>query len=259
MSITLKARDIVTKALLEASIATPSSPATAFMEQTGLYLLQEFVDTAVLQAFTTITQQRAVFNLTAGKGGPSNPYTFGPGGDWDTGAASRPDVIREANIILANVTPSVEIPLAIITDDMYAAEQIKELQTQLGQFLYYQRTVPLGEVQIWPVPNTAVNQVAIYTDLYIPQFGTLDTSYVCPPGYARYLRLGLAKAMINTFAVPTDIAAAIRADFKDIEDWVKTTNAAADAADLAIDQAFTPNPRGNYNIFSDTGAGGYPG
>ena len=255
MSLTVTKLGLITRAFNELGVYgatdTPSAPDT----QLASDLLDELVDGWNIESLTTGVNVRTVYPLVSGQGGPSTPYTIGPGGDFDTGTQARPDVIRQANLLLLqNVTQPTEIPIAILTDDMYEAVQIKDLTTQLGNFLYYNRTVPLGQIQIWPVPNTNINSLVLYTDLFVGAFVSLAASYVCTPGLAKVMRLGLAKALVNSFAVPAPIAARVDRDADDAMRAFKEANANSDMADLAIDLAYTPNPRGNYNIFTDTGS-----
>jgi len=77
---------------------------------------------------------------------------------------------------------------------------------------------------------------------------------VLPPGYLTALRLCLADACTQFFSVPPAIAQTLPAQAWDALNWVKTANASAMMADLAIDPAFTPSRHGTYVIQTDEGA-----
>jgi hypothetical protein len=255
MSITVSATQLVTGALHEIGVLAANEAPNANDAAWGLQLLNELVDQWTIEQLTTLVQVRNVYSLVSGKGGPSNPYTIGPGGNFDTTPAARPDLIREATLSLAG-SPAVEIPLGIITDVMHAAIQIKELSTQLNQYLYYRRTVPLGQIELWPVPNTSANSLVLYTDLLVPSFATLNTTYVAPPGYAKALRLNLGRELISSFAIPAERGQRVEMRAEEALIHLKEANANAKMADLRLDPAFTSStPRANtYNIFSDSGS-----
>ncbi len=256
MSLTYTGRDFVIGAYREIGAIGPTEVPEAADFQWGFQLLNELLDSWQTQQLTTLVQEQHEYTLVSGQGSPDNPYTIGPGGDFDTGTAARPDLIRSANLSLEGSTPAVQIPLAIITDDMEAAIQIKTLQTQLANYLYYRRTVPLGQIEIWPVPNTAVNTLVLFTDLLTPTFATAATTYVCPPAYARAIRKGVAKELCPSLGIPLERAQVIgmAADYALLE--VKEANANAKMADLSIDPALTAstNGWGSYNILSDQGS-----
>jgi hypothetical protein len=257
MSLTVTKLDVIKGAFSEIGIYPGGVAPSAEDTQLASDLLDELVDGWNIQGLTSGVNVRSVYPLVNGQGGPSNPYTIGPGGDFDTGTQARPDTIREANLLLLQyVTQPTEIPLAILTDAMYDAVQIKELQTQLGNFLYYNRTVPLGTIQIWPVPNTSINSLVLYTDLFVGAFVSLSAAYVCAPGLKTAMRLNLASMLVNSFGASVEGAVIQRVDRMAAEALqnLKDANANSDMADLAIDLAYTPSPRGNYNIYTDTGS-----
>lgn len=246
-------------ALFEIGVLSTGEVPNGFDLSWGFQLLNELLDAWIVQGLTTLVQERNVYNLVSGKGSPENPYSIGPsaaGPDFDTGTAERPDLIRDAKLLLNNSMPPVEIPLAIITDDMQASIQIKQLQTQLASYIYYRRTIPLGEIQLWPVPNTSINQLVLYTDLLTPTFATFNTIYNAPPSYAKAIRLNLAADLLPSFGVPPSRAQLIRDNAFAAMTVLREGNANAKMSDLLLDPANTaPTSRwGTYNILSDQGS-----
>lgn len=251
MSLPITGRDLVTRALRTIGVYAPSETPSAPDMQAGFQLLNELIDNWATQALTILLVNREVYDLVSGQGGPTSPYTYGPGGNWDTGTRARPQSIQNANLLLNSFTPPIEIPLAIITDDMYAAQAIKTQQSQYPQWLYYNPDVPLGKVYLWNVPNTAVNDVALYVPIVTAAFADLSTLYVCPPGYQKAFRLCLADAMVSEFSVPGTIAGKVREDASLALTDVKCAN--VKMSDMSLDPAFTPDLHGTYVIQTDQG------
>lgn len=256
MSLSITQRDLISRALIANGSYAPGDPISAVDLQTGSELLAEIIDEWASQAnaLTVLTVNRQVYDLDGSKGGPTNPYTYGPGGDWDTGTAARPPMIQDANLVLNSSSPAVEIPLAIVTTDMYAAQPIKELTNSLPVWLYYNDTVPLGQVFLWPIPTDAANDVALYVPVVTPAFVDLSTLYVCPPGYQKTLRLCLQAAMVTPFSVNPAVAQKVITDAEQSLTALKVSNAASMMGDLTLDPAFTPQLHGTYVIQTDQGA-----
>lgn len=252
MSLTLTADAAVLLALQTLGIYQPFQALSAADGQLGRQILAEMVDNWNTQQLTVTVQDRFVFDLVSGQGSPDNPYTIGPGGDFDTGTAARPVEIRSASILLNTTSPyPVEIPLAILTDDMYSVQQIKSIQTQIPQSLYYQASVPLGTIQLWNVPNTAENDLVLYIDRLTPQFTGAAIAYTCPPGYAKAFRLCLAEALVPFYGVPDDISGKVTADARQAFMDIKLQN--APMQDLSTDPGFLSDRHGTYIIQTDTG------
>jgi hypothetical protein len=256
MSLSISQRDLITRAF----VANGSYAAGASIEAvdliTGSNLLAEVIDEWASQtnALTVLTVNPQTYAIDGIKGGPTNPYTYGPGGNWDTGTAGRPPMIQDAVLVLNSSTPAVEIPMAIVTTDMYAAQPVKTLTNSLPVWIYYNDTVPLGEVFIWPIPTDTGNQIRLYVPIVTPAFADLTTLYVCPPGYQKALRLCLQEAMITPYSVDANTAAKVIRDAEIALTAVKISNAASMMGDLTLDSAFTPNLHGTYVIQSDQGA-----
>lgn len=254
MSLSITARDLVTRTLQTiGAIGQGETPSAADIN-TGFQLLGELVDNWAIQALTVLTVNRQVYNLVAGQGGPDNPYTYGPGGDWDTGATvARPPSIQDANLLLATsgVSP-IRIPLPILTTDMNAATPTPTLPNQLPVSLYYNATVPLGTAVLWPIPSTNVNQIELFVPLVTGAFPDLSTSVVCAPGYLKAFRLCLAESMIPLFAVPPAQAALIPSQAAEALAQLKISN--VPMSDLSFDQMYTPPAHGTYVIQTDQGA-----
>ncbi len=196
-------------------------------------------------------RSRERFAMTAGKGSPGNPYTIGIGGDLNTDRPPNQDAILSANLILAGTDPEVNVPLAMYTDEAYAALQIPTMSNSQPTGLYYSPTYAsgFGKIQLWPVPNTGINSLVLFLQKFVAQFADLDTEYEVPTGLPRALKYNLADTMSGTYGrelAPSDARIAVSS-----LDRFKRSN--LHLTDLPNDATFTgPRPT-LYNINSGNG------
>lgn len=255
MSVSILQRDLLTRACYSLGYIQPGEDLPDEIVTAAQDTLQELIDNWSTHDLTVVSVNRYVFDLVSGQGGPDDPYTIGPGGDWDTGTQPRPTDIVDAMLVLNTSSPAVEIPLAVVTVDQYAAQAIKTQTNPLAQWLYYNPGDPLGNIYLWNVPTNATNQIALYLPVLTAQFVDLDsTYYVCPPGYLKAFRLCLAEALIPILAIPPQTAQTVMMQAHEAFNDLKLSNTNTRMADLTLDPAYTPNPHGSYIIQTDTGA-----
>jgi hypothetical protein len=242
----VSAADILTGAMRAIGALGQGDTPTGQEEQDGWAVLNQLVDSWQTFVLTFLVQKREVFALVAG----TSTYTIGPGGVFDT---TRPLKIDGAGLIYQTANPTIEIPLAIITDDQYEALLVKGLISTLPTQLYYNATAPLGTVFLWPTPS-AVNQLALYSGQLFEQFNGFTTQYDLPPAYARALRWNLAKELAPEYGrLETGFYPIIEKNAADTLALVKAAN--VKPSDLSIDPALAPIvPGGSYNILTDQGA-----
>lgn len=144
---------------------------------------------------------REVFDLTANKGGPSNPYTIGVGGNLNTAKPSNQASVVGAAVLLTASDPDVEVPLGLYTDDAYDAIQIKELTSSQPTGLYYNPTYATdrGTINLWPVPDNATNDLVLYLQKAITRFADTSTTYYVPEGYDDALIYNLARRLAGPY------------------------------------------------------------
>lgn len=144
---------------------------------------------------------RERFDLTANKGGVDDPYTIGPGGDFDTERPSNQDSIAGANLILTATTPEVRVPLGIYTDDAYDSNQIPDLSNLQPTGLYYNPTYEndLGSIFLWPVPSVDTNDLELFLQKQIAQFANLTTTYYVPDAAPQAMKYNLADRLQGPF------------------------------------------------------------
>lgn len=195
---------------------------------------------------------RERFDLVANQGGPTNPYTIGAGGDFDTERPSNQNSIVSANLILTNSSPEVRVPLGIYTDQAYDANQIPDMTNAQPTGLYYSPTYAndLGSIFLWPVPNTAQNDLELFLQKAIASFADLTTTYYVPGGAEDAITYQLALRMQGPWGKKLDpedvrLAAEVLGVFK---------RSNAKLSDLANDAfIFTQGRQTVYNILTGNG------
>lgn len=190
---------VITTAFGYLNVFQPSETIPTADQTTGLTLLNNLLDNLGLQTAPVVGRQ--VFPLVAGKGGPadpgnpgSGPFTIGPGGNFDTVRPASAATITGVGLILKTSTPSIEIPRAYLTDDGYEGIRIKDLQSSLFTSLYYNPTNVNGRgtINLWPVPNSSLNSLVLYTVQPLGRFSTVEASYDLPTGWDKTLAEQLA-------------------------------------------------------------------
>ena len=217
---------------------------SAAQAQDGLNRLNAMISLFQTNNLTIPFVAREVFDLVANQ----TSYTIGTGGDFDT---TRPLSILGASLLLTASSPDVEVPLAILTDDAWQRLQVKDLTAAQPTALYYNQTFDdnFGTVYLWPVPNTATNDLVIYRNSQVAGFSNLTTALQFPPGYFEFFESNLAVRLCVPYRVqPTPSLA----------QWANATMASIKrqnhkTSDLSIDPALTNTPAVGYNIQTGTG------
>jgi hypothetical protein len=218
----------------------------------GLRTLNDLLDELQLRQQFIPFISRNRFSLTAGKGGTTNPYTIGPGGDFNVARPSTQESIVSANLILTASVPNVRVPLGIYTDDAYDANAIPDLQNSQPTGLYYSPTYvnDLGSVRLWPVPNIATNDLELFLQEAVAQFANLSTVYYVPDGWKMMLKYNVADHLQTPYGKQLSQAAqriAVRS-----MGTVKRAN--VNLSDLMNDASqFADNRATAYNILTGNG------
>lgn len=213
----------------------------------GLHRLNLLMSSLSIQPGSIPVVAREVFDMTSGKGSPSNPYTIGVGANLNTARPPTQNSIVGVGLILTSSDPDVEIPRTILTDSAYQAIQVKDLTNSLFTALYYNatyETTGFGKVFLWPVPNTGDNDLVLYLRKQLTSFADQTTSYELPPGCEDALTDALAVRLCKPYSVPVDpdLAATARMSMS----VFKRGN--AKLFDLPQDPATTNSHAAYYNI-----------
>lgn len=198
---------------------------------------------------------RERFDLVANQGGTTNPYTIGPGGDFDTERPSNQNSIVSANLILTASSPEVRVPLGIYTDQAYDANQIPDLTNGQPTGLYYNPTYAndLGSIYLWPVPDVSTNDLELFLQKGIAQFDpdSMGTTVYLPDGAEDAITYQLARRLQGPYG--KSLSAEDKLIAKEVLDTYKRSN--VKMSDLASDAfMFTSGRRTIFNI--QTGSGG---
>ena len=239
------ALDVITAAFQNLNVFQQGASIPNAQANDGFLRLNRMLGGWALQPYTIPATASETFPLVAGKGGPSNPYTIGIGGDFNTDRPPSSDYINGVGLLLGGTTPPVEIQRAIYTDDAYRGIAIKELQNALFTGLYYIPTASgaLGLIQLWPVPNTTLHKIVLYHTSPLVSFANLSTtSYTLPLGYEEALIYNLERRMATPYgrAMPADDLLLANAGMR----LIKRTNVSVD--DMPND--FARDRRGGYDI-----------
>jgi hypothetical protein len=152
----------------------------------ALFILNAMLDswaTDDLNAFCSVIQ---AFTLIADQG----TYTVGPSGDWD---GNRPTEIDQATlVVLTNPVQPLRLDLELVKADRWQQIKLQLTASTLPTTLWYNPTLTLGTINIWPVPTTA-NQVELLSTQQLAGGFTLGTTiFTAPPGYLDAVRYQLA-------------------------------------------------------------------
>lgn len=231
------------------NVFQPSEAVPGADAQAALGWLNRMVSSWAQQTWTIPSIARTVKPLTSGKGGPSNPYTIGIGGDINIAKPANQAAISAVGLLLGASTPPVEIPRGYMTDDGWQSTQIKDLTNSLFTDLYYSPTSPLGTIQLWPVPLDATNSLVLYVLQTLTRFVDLTSLYEVPEGYEDALVYNLARRIAKPWGGVLDAEDIAMATSS--LSLIKRSNLRL--TDLPNEMAWH-NPRGFYDI--NTGTGG---
>jgi len=122
---------------------------------------------------------------------------------------NRAQRIENCLIQLAGNTPVLEIPMKILNKDEYASIIIKPLASTFPLYMYAEQAYPLDNLNFWPVPNTGVNNVVLYSWKPLAELALITTVLSLPPGYERALKFALAVELAPEFgkALSDNVAA----------------------------------------------------
>jgi len=232
-------RDLIAASLKRIGVLDAAEAPSPADQADALLRLNDLIDGWATERLTIYTQTRTTWNLVASQAS----YTVGIGGDVNI---ARPVFIENLRFQDTTQTPALEMYLAPLTDDAYAAIPQKGLTATYPTSYYYNPTYPFGTVTFWMIPNVSYLQGVIYAATAVTELGLNDT-IALPPGYRRFLRDSLAVEIAPEFDVQpsqTLVMAAMEAKAN-----IKRANIRL--RDLHVDPILRPRQTA-YNIYSDT-------
>jgi hypothetical protein len=249
-TISASARSICTTALSDLNVTSQGETPSAADLSLCFDHLNTFMDALAVERGTMYTQAITTYTYPAST---PNGVTFGPGGDWDQ---ARPEFLSGANYVVPGSSPPVRIPLGLMDDETYFALGIPTLTSNLPTQLYYNPNFAspggLGTVTLYPVPTQDIS-IGLQTPTALTQFADLDTLYLFPPSYRRFIRYNFLMDVCDAFG--RELTSNQKLQAFTSKQAMKTPN--FDKLTLAIDPAVTQRGGSGYVIYSDTKGWGW--
>lgn len=186
------ALDLITSSMRLAGILAAGETPTANEANDALAVLNDLLDAWAVEKLMLFRNDSNQFSLVA----TQQDYTIGAGGNFNM---TRPVSIAGAYATYAGL----DFPLRILTTDEWDAIALKSMQAPLPCALYYDPSMPLGVISIWPVPSQ-VTPLTLTTGMQFAQAANLATVLTYPPGYAKALRYSLAIELAAEFGMQPD-------------------------------------------------------
>jgi len=234
--------ELIKDALFEISVnavdVNPSSDDQSFCQRVMNRILNQWAASKVYAYDLSFDS----YTLTAAH----QPHLIGPGLSAPDFAAPRPVRIESAALVLTNVTPNVDLPLAIRDDDWWANKRVKGVTSNVPTDLYYSASVPNGELWLWPVPTYAYD-LRLQTWVVLAQISDFTVALELPYGYEEALYKTLIEKLCKPFSRPIteDIkmeASQARAIIQKNNDKPRRTG----SADLGVGS----QARGDFNYYT---------
>lgn len=189
------AGQIITSALLEINAIAAGDIASADDSAIGLQKFNDLLDEWAARKVYAWTTEFGLFTLQAGL----SPHLIGPTGTATFVQTQVPVKIVSAAFILNESSGIVDAPIIRIRDHAWwAAQQVKNLTTNVVTDLYYSPDQPNGSLFFWPVPS-AGGQVRLEQLVVLAQLAALATTVILPPGYRQAFTLSLAERLCPAF------------------------------------------------------------
>lgn len=171
--------------------------ASADIKADGLEMLNEIIDSELLNGDMVYAVQEDSYTLAAG----TQEYRIGPGQVAPNIDAARPTWIEEASIGLNTVSPVVYVPISVLQGkpgaQAWQAIQLRTMPNTIPQFFYYDQgnsSTGYGTIKLWGGPQSSY-LLNLFTWKQLQEFASLTTVYAFPPGYVLWLGWELASKL----------------------------------------------------------------
>jgi len=243
-TLTLTGRMLITNALRLLGVVQPNDVPTPDDMNTGLFALNELIDSWGAERLTMPVVAQTTYPLTRGVA----QYTIGPGGTWNQ---AWPNTIDGAQVVWTQTGIVYRIPVQVVSIDGWTMVSQQSLTAPWPWVVYYSRTFPLGTIKVWPVPDGSQTVgLEVNTPMAVAPFATLDTTYALPPAYAKALRYGLAVAIAPEYPGRPLDPLILQGAAESLTRLKGTNVTPSDLATDAVARLFGTR-RGSYSIWSD--------
>lgn len=188
------ARDIIESSLRLIGVLASGETSSADEADDGRSILNDLIETLSNERLMIFEVTRDEYTLIAN----TNPHTIGSGGNIN---ANRPERIEGFSIIPSG--QDIEIPGTILTWEQWQAIPDKTVTSTIPYYLWYEPSVALGNIWLFPEPSAAAT-IVLYTWLRLSSFSDLTTNVNLPLGYGRMLRYNLAVDLAPEYGARVD-------------------------------------------------------
>jgi hypothetical protein len=188
---TMTATSAVNTALQLLGVLDAGGSASATQLSDGLTYLQNMIDNANSDPSMAISSSRTTAALSSNV----QTYTIGPAATINV---SRPSKILGASVILS---AGPTIPIRILEDAKeWTAIMDRDSNSYMIEYLWYDRGNTTGTIYLSPKPLGGTLELVYPAP--ITNFTDTTTPVEILPGYARWIRFGLAHELASTYDMP---------------------------------------------------------
>lgn len=234
-------QDLGTDSLLEIGALAAGETMGAADAATVLRSLNRMINAWKAERVYIYTLTRTTWVIVSGDG----TYTVGTGGDLNV---LRPVHIDGVNIIDTSISPYVEVPLDVMTDQAWTNLRVRTQTSTQPTSAYYNLTYPLATLDLWPVPTSATLTGVLYAPQAAAEFSAITDSVSLPPGYERMIVKNLALELAPQYGVEPPNALQRQAQ----ESLAVVLRANRREQQMQFDPGAAMN-RPTYDIWSDVG------
>lgn len=209
----------------------------------ALSTFNDFIDGCAAENLLIWSETRTTFTITAS----TRDYFVGSGQAVNV---ARPVYVQQIGdvspirLLDTTSTPNLEIPLQLLTDQMWRSLPMKTATATRPWAAYYNPTFPYGTISLYPTPTSGGTGV-FYAPAAMAEFALTDT-VLLPPGYRRFLRDAVAVELCPMF----DMAASPELRASAVEAKANVMRVNMRLTDLPIDAMWSGTGR-SYDIQSD--------
>jgi hypothetical protein len=241
-------QQLVTASLQDLRVIQTGETASADDSAFALERLNDWINGLTTENLTVYTITRTTWTLST-----AASYTIGAGGAVDVARPTGPLSIENIGFQDTSTSPTIEYNLGpVLTEDGYAGIAQKALTSVFPQNWYYNPTFTssLGLLIPYPIPTSNTLEGVIYTHTPVAEFSALSETIALPPGYRRFLRLGLAKELASAF--DAGLTPELQMSAVEAKSDVKRANMRLSDLSSGLAGVLFGGRGPHYNIYSDT-------